>query len=56
MDHSGFLVAESLLMQIGPFQGSHSEKARVKVTVKVNLHGVVTVESALVSKKSHFLL
>lgn len=32
---------------IGPFQGSHSEKARVKVKVQLNLHGIVTVESAM---------
>ena len=38
-------------MQIGPFQGSHSEKARVKVKVHLNLHGIVSVESATVSKK-----
>ncbi|XP_031249564.1 heat shock 70 kDa protein 16-like [Pistacia vera] len=31
---------------IGPFQGSHSDKVRVKVKVKLNLHGIVTVESA----------
>ncbi|XVE80381.1 hypothetical protein DITRI_Ditri14bG0135200 [Diplodiscus trichospermus] len=32
---------------IGPFQGSSSEKARVKVKVQLNLHGIVTVESAM---------
>ncbi|KAF8391557.1 hypothetical protein HHK36_023863 [Tetracentron sinense] len=31
---------------IGPFQLSHSEKAKVKVRVQLNLHGIVTVESA----------
>lgn len=31
---------------IGPIQGSHSEKARVKVKVHLNLHGIVSVESA----------
>lgn len=31
---------------IGPFQGSNSENARVKVTVKLNLHSIVSVESA----------
>ncbi|KAF8414092.1 hypothetical protein HHK36_002091 [Tetracentron sinense] len=31
---------------IGPFQVSHSEKAKVKVRVQLNLHGIVTVESA----------
>lgn len=43
-------------MQIGPFQGSSSEKARVKVKVHLNLHGIVTVESAMVNKNSPFLL
>lgn len=52
----GFLVSVLLHMQIGPFQGSNSENARVKVTVKLNLHGIVTVESAWVSKMSHFHL
>ncbi|XVF70652.1 hypothetical protein PTKIN_Ptkin11bG0179300 [Pterospermum kingtungense] len=32
---------------IGPFQGSHSERAKVKVKVQLNLHGIVTVESAM---------
>ncbi|XP_022716906.1 heat shock 70 kDa protein 16-like [Durio zibethinus] len=32
---------------IGPFQGSHSKRARVKVKVQLNLHGIVTVESAM---------
>lgn len=40
-------------LQIGPIQGSHSEKARVKVKVHLNLHGIVSVESATVSKKSN---
>lgn len=31
---------------IGPFQGSHSEKAKVKVKVHLNLHGIVTIDSA----------
>ncbi|KAJ3679385.1 hypothetical protein LUZ60_017396 [Juncus effusus] len=31
--------------EIGPFQ-SHSEKSRVKVRVRLNLHGIVYVESA----------
>lgn len=31
---------------IGPFHSSHSEKARVKVKVQLNLHGIVSVESA----------
>ncbi|KDP39123.1 hypothetical protein JCGZ_00880 [Jatropha curcas] len=32
---------------IGPFPGSCSEKARIKVKVLLNLHGIVTVESAM---------
>ncbi|XWS27845.1 hypothetical protein CRYUN_Cryun25bG0014800 [Craigia yunnanensis] len=32
---------------IGPFQCSHSERARVKVKVQLNLHGIVTIESAM---------
>ncbi|XP_007020850.2 PREDICTED: heat shock 70 kDa protein 16 [Theobroma cacao] len=32
---------------IGPFQSSHIERARVKVKVQLNLHGIVTVESAM---------
>lgn len=43
-----------LFTQIGPFQGSHSEKSRVKVKVQLNLHGIVTVESASVSLKTKF--
>jgi len=35
-------------MQIGPFQASSNEKARIKVKVQLNLHGIVTVESAMV--------
>ncbi|KAF4394583.1 hypothetical protein F8388_020408, partial [Cannabis sativa] len=32
--------------KIGPFQGSQSEKTRIKVKVHLNLHGIVRVESA----------
>ncbi|KAJ6376571.1 hypothetical protein OIU76_025677 [Salix suchowensis] len=32
---------------IGPFQASSNEKARIKVKVQLNLHGIVTVESAM---------
>ncbi|KAG8643545.1 heat shock 70 kDa protein 15 [Manihot esculenta] len=31
---------------IGPFQSSTSERAKVKVKVRLNLHGIVSVESA----------
>ncbi|CAL1375669.1 unnamed protein product [Linum trigynum] len=33
---------------IGPLQGSSDDKARVKVKVQLNLHGIITVESATV--------
>ncbi|XP_039035929.1 heat shock 70 kDa protein 16-like isoform X2 [Hibiscus syriacus] len=32
---------------IGPFQSSNTEKARVKVKVQLNLHGIITVVSAI---------
>ncbi|XP_033133815.1 heat shock 70 kDa protein 16 isoform X2 [Brassica rapa] len=32
--------------EIGPFQISHGEAARVKVRVQLNLHGIVSVDSA----------
>ncbi|KAG1365334.1 putative Heat shock 70 kDa protein 16 [Cocos nucifera] len=32
--------------QVGPFQASRSEKPKVKVRVRLNLHGIVSVESA----------
>ncbi|CAL5408372.1 unnamed protein product [Camellia sinensis] len=35
------------LKEIGPFQVSDREKVKVKVRVQLNLHGIVTVESAL---------
>ncbi|KAH6758284.1 heat shock protein 91 [Perilla frutescens var. frutescens] len=31
---------------IGPFQSTHGEKAKLKVKVRLNLHGIVSVESA----------
>ncbi|KAM7250801.1 hypothetical protein ACFE04_022684 [Oxalis oulophora] len=31
---------------IGPFQGSHSDKAKVKIRVQLNLHGIVTIDLA----------
>lgn len=36
------------ITQIGPFESSRSEKARVKVKVALDLHGIVTVNSAKV--------
>ncbi|XP_061342267.1 heat shock 70 kDa protein 16-like [Gastrolobium bilobum] len=32
--------------KIGPFHGSHGTKTRVKVKVQLNLHGIVSIESA----------
>ncbi|KAL5737675.1 hypothetical protein ACOSP7_030436 [Xanthoceras sorbifolium] len=32
---------------IGPFQASHNQNTRVKVNIKLNIHGIVTVESAM---------
>ncbi|XP_010278704.1 PREDICTED: heat shock 70 kDa protein 16 [Nelumbo nucifera] len=32
--------------KIGPFQVSHTEKTKVKVKVQLNLHGIVTIDSA----------
>lgn len=36
-------------IQIGPFQSSKGGRAKVKVKVRLNLHGIVSVESATVS-------
>jgi len=36
-------------MQIGPFQSTKGEKAKIKVRVRLNLHGIVSIESATVS-------
>lgn len=36
-------------MQIGPFQSTKNEKAKVKVKVRLNVHGIISVESATVS-------
>ncbi|CAN4078339.1 unnamed protein product [Withania somnifera] len=35
---------------VGPFQVSHSEKAKIKVKIQLNLHGIVTVQSAWLIK------
>ena len=51
-----YFIEEILFMQIGPFPGSHNENARVKVKVLLNLHGIISVESAVVSKKLFLLL
>lgn len=44
-------------MQIGPFQSTKSERAKVKVKARLNLHGIVSVDSATVSfSNNHVLL
>ncbi|KAL2322644.1 hypothetical protein Fmac_027023 [Flemingia macrophylla] len=35
---------------IGPFHGSHSSKTRIKVRIPLNLHGIVSIESATLIK------
>jgi heat shock protein 4 len=42
-------MSYELHLQIGPFQSTKSERAKVKVKVRLNLHGIVSVESATVS-------
>lgn len=46
-----FLLAVISLryMQIGPFQTTKGERAKIKVKVRLNLHGIVFIESATVS-------
>lgn len=36
-------------MQIGPFQSTKGERAKLKVKARLNLHGIVSVDSATVS-------
>lgn len=40
--------------QIGPFQSTKGERAKLKVKVRLNLHGIVSVESATVSFEDSF--
>lgn len=44
--HLGFLWSP---WQIGPFQSAKGERAKLKVKVRLNLHGIVSVDSATVS-------
>ncbi|KAL2475601.1 Heat shock 70 kDa protein 16 [Abeliophyllum distichum] len=37
---------------IGPFEVPHAEKAKIKVRVNLNLHGIVTIESASLMEDS----
>lgn len=45
-----------MLFQIGPFQSTKSERAKLKVKVRLNLHGIVSLDSATVSQKSSVVL
>ena len=45
-----FVVLNS--MQIGPFESSKGEKAKLKVKVRLNIHGIVSLESATVTDKT----
>lgn len=38
-----------LSTQIGPFQASHGDESKVKVRFRINLHGIITIDSASVS-------
>ncbi|KAK0580090.1 hypothetical protein LWI29_036158 [Acer saccharum] len=40
------------LTEIGPFPSSFGEKAKVKVRVQLNLHGIVNVQSASLISES----
>ena len=37
-----------ICLQIGPFQSSKGDRAKLKVKVRLNLHGIVAVDSATV--------
>lgn len=36
-------------LQIGPFQSSNGERAKLKLIMRLNVHGIVSIESAVVS-------
>ncbi|KAF2288757.1 hypothetical protein GH714_012262 [Hevea brasiliensis] len=40
-------IDEEIFELIGPFPSSYSENTRIKVKVQLNLHGIVTIESAM---------
>jgi len=40
--------------QIGPMLGSQGSKAKVKVRVQLNLHGIFSIDSATVSRRFYF--
>jgi heat shock protein 4 len=41
-------------MQIGPFQSSKGEEAKLEVKVCLNIHGIVSLESATVTYNTPF--
>lgn len=43
-------------IQIGPFRVPNVEKKKIKVKVKLNLHGIVSIDSASVSWSIHQLI
>lgn len=47
--HRMFMAIIISLKQIGPFQSTKGDCAKIKVKVHLNLHGIVSVESATVS-------
>lgn len=46
------ILLHDVHMQIGPFQSTKAERAKLKVKVRLNVHGIVSVESATVSSGS----
>ncbi|TQE04450.1 hypothetical protein C1H46_009970 [Malus baccata] len=45
LDHLG-LGNPSPKIKIGPFQSTKSERAKLKVKARLNLHGIVSIDSA----------
>lgn len=44
----GIVSIYIFIRQVGPFQTSTGNRAKLKVKVRLNLHGIVAVESATV--------
>ncbi|RWW67625.1 hypothetical protein BHE74_00024914 [Ensete ventricosum] len=51
-----FVTIVNVICQIGPFQSSKGERVKLKVKVRLNLHGIISVESAAVSIECHELM
>ncbi|KAF9611614.1 hypothetical protein IFM89_033622 [Coptis chinensis] len=52
-DAGGWQVPPKIITYtIGPFQSTKDERAKLKVKVKLNLHGIVAIESATVADSS----